>query len=424
MKIFKLFSSVKVLLNNSLLREFSIFSSSTVVFQVVRVIVELIVANTVGPTLWGYWYLLNLIIAYRGVANLGIDNGMNREVPFLKGKGDKKKEILVQNSSFTFTIISSLIVSCALLFIGIYFNKNEWASPILLLIPLFWANQFYYLFSMSLKANGLFNLLSKMQLYYAIFHLLITVPLAYKFKLNGFIVGYSISLFIALIFVYYKSPIKYRIYLKLDYSKNLIRIGFPIMAVGVAYTLFNTLDRWIIGLMLDSTQLGYYSLSIIIFGSMILLPKIISQQIYPRMAYDWGKYRSAMGLEKWAKKQTLYTSYIVYVLVPISIIFIPFLIDFLLPEYREGILSVKIIMFAALFLPFSAGWGNVLNIINKQAYYLIVIIISILINLILNYYFVINGYGIEGVALSTVLSFGLYCVLIMLIGKFFLNAIK
>lgn len=419
-----MFNSLKALLSNSLFKEFSIFSLSTVVFQVVRVTVELIVAKLVGPALWGYWYLLNLIIAYRGITNLGIDNGMNREVPILRGKGDKEKEILVQNSSFTFTIISSLIVSFVLLFIGLTFIKNEWAQPILFLIPLFWANQIYYLFSMTLKANGHFNSLSKMQLYYAIFHIFLTLPLAYKFKLNGFIVGYSVSLLLSFIFIYHISSIRYRIFLKLRYFKNLIKIGFPIMAVGVAYTLFNTLDRWIIGLMLDSTQLGYYSLSIIIFGSMILLPKIISQQIYPRMAYDWGKNRSALVLEKWAKKQTLYTSYIVYILVPLSFILVPLLIEYFLPEYEEGIISVKIIVFAALFLPFSAGWGNVLNIINKQAYYFIVIIISILINLVLNYLFVINGYGIGGVALSTVISFGLYCIQIMITGKYFLNAIK
>ena len=99
-----MFNFFNSLLSNSFLKEFSIFGSSTILFQFSRVAVELSVAKIVGPSIWGIWYILNLVIAYRGITNFGVDNGMNREIPILKGKGSNEEAALIQNVSFSFTV--------------------------------------------------------------------------------------------------------------------------------------------------------------------------------------------------------------------------------------------------------------------------------------------------------------------------------
>lgn len=420
----KVIKYITSFLSNSFYKEFTIFSASTIIFQVSRVFVELTVAKIVGPSIWGIWYLLNLIIAYRGIVNCGVDNGMNRQIPILMGQARKQEAILIQNISYSFTLFSSVLVCIVLIIIGLFNYDKEWSKAIIFLAPLFWANQMYYLFSMSLKAIRLFSVLSKMQLLFVLCYVFLGIPLAYIYELNGFIIGYTISMTISFLLIYKVSPIKYSFNLERSKLKDLIIIGFPIMAVGISYTLFNTVDRWIIGIMLGSKELGLYSLSIIIFGGLILLPGVISQQIYPRMAFDWGKSKSIVVLKKWTKRQTKYVSFITIPLVICCYLIIPYFVNLFLPEYKGGIAPSRIIIFGALFLPLSAGWGNVLNIIDKQKYYLIVIIISIIINLILDYLFITNGYGIQGVAFGTVISFALYCTMIMFTGKYFLNEIK
>ena len=72
-------------------------------------------------------------------------------------------------------------------------------------------------------------------------------------------------------------------------------------------------------------------------------------------------------------------------------------------------------------MPFSVGWGNLLNIIDKQIYYLIIIVSAAILNIILNYILLKGGYGIEGVAFGTTLTFAIYNLSIMVVGKLLLN---
>jgi O-antigen/teichoic acid export membrane protein len=413
--------SIKSKLKNSLFKEFSHYSTSTLLYQLSRVLVELIAAKILGPTLWGIWYLLNLTIAYRGLFNLGITNGMNREVPINLGKNDEKRAKRIENVTFSIVGISAIIAISVILLATLTIADENLITALFWLIPLFVVTQFYYLVNASLKANTLFQFISKKQFIFSILFPVLAIPLTFFLKLEGFILAFTLALFISVIYIYQKCPISYRFDFDWLETKKLIRIGFPIMAVGIAYTFLNTADRWIIGLLLGMEKLGYYSMAIIVFGGMTLFPKIISQLLYPRMAYDWGKENSKQALEHWSWLQTKYTGFLVVpILIGVLIIF-PLLIKYLLPEYIPGITSLQIIAFGILFMPFSAGWGNVLNIIDKQAYYLIVIIVAVLMNLGINYLLVMKGYGITGVAFGTVLSFALYNLSIMFVGKYFLK---
>ena len=65
---------------------------------------------------------------------------------------------------------------------------------------------------------------------------------------------------------------------------------------------------------------------------------------------------------------------------------------------------------------FSAGWGSVLNILDRQVYYLMIIVFGLILNLGFNLFFIRIGFGIEGIALGTLLAFSIYNLLIMFIG--------
>lgn len=386
-------------------------------------LVELAAAKILGPTLWGVWYFLNLTLAYRGVFHLGISNGMNREVPIYLGKGKREQAKKIENITFT-TVLGSSFLACSCFFsISFFIEDKALQSAVFWLTPLFVVTQFYYLVNASLKANSLFNYVSRKQLIFSILFPIFALPLTYFFSLEGFIIGYALALLIAVTCIYRISPISYSIEYEYKKIKNLIRIGFPIMAVGIAYTFLNTADRWIIGILLGAEELGYYSMAIIVFGGMTLFPKVISRQLYPRMGYDWGKTKSKEKLEHWTWLQTKYTGYLVIPLLIGVLIVFPWIIRTWLPEYTPGILPLKIIVFGPLFMPFSAGWGNVLNIIDKQVYYLAIITIAVIVNLTINYILVLNGYGIAGVALGTALTFALYSISIMFVGKYFINKI-
>lgn len=378
---------------------------------------ELAAAKLLGPANWGIWYLLNLVIAYRGLISLGIDNGMNREIPINLGRGNNSKAEDLQNITFTTLIYSSIFGCLVILAVSFLIDDIDLRRSLWWLIPLFIANQFYYLLSMSLKAKSLFGKLSQKQIIYSICFPIIVLSLTYLFDLEGFILGFAISLIISSSFIYLKSPIEYNYKPDFNLSIKLIKIGFPIMAVGITYTFLNTVDRWIIGLFIGTEELGYYSMSIIVFGGMTLLPKIISQQLYPRMAFDWGESKSIDKLLYWTRQQTKYTAYLILPLLLTTLLIFPLIITKWLPDYTQGITALKIILLGTISMPLAAGWGNIMNILDKQIYYLSIIIFCVLLNLLLNYILVIMGFGINGVAAGTTITFFIYNLLIFVMGR-------
>lgn len=413
----------KSVVKNSLFREFSLYSFSTFLFQLSRVLVELTAAKILGPALWGVWYFLNLVLVYRSFAYMGIVNGMNREVPIKLGSKNKAEADKLKNITFSVVLISSVLASVLILLLPLFLELGELTRSVYSLIPLFFATQFYYLISTTLCAEALFNKVSQMQIIVAVSFPIVAIPLTLNFGLEGFILGFSFSLCFAIIYAYFGRLVTYRFDINYEKIKELVRIGFPIMLVGIAYALLSTADRWIIGLFIGSEALGFYSMAIIVFSTISLLPRVISQQLYPRMAFDWGKSNSREDLKKWSDLQTKYTAYMIVPILAGVYLLAPKLITWFLPEYQAGIMAIQIIIFGAVFKPFSAGWGNVLNIIDKQVYYLGVIITAVILNLAVNALMVYYGYGINGVAFGTALTFALYNLSIMFVGKYFLNRV-
>lgn len=421
-----IYNTLFKIINNSLskntfFKEFSYYGTSTFLYNLSRILVELAAAKILGPKLWGIWYLLNLVISYRGVIQFGITNGMNREIPHYIGVGDKNKVQKTQNVTYTSLLIYSILGILILFLFSVVLNDDTLKTSIIWMIPLYLANQLYFFIETSLRANSLFNLISKKQIMFAIIFPILSIPLTYYYGLTGFILGFSISLLLPALYFFFKGPLRFNIELDISLTKDLIKIGLPIMLLGMAYTFMNTVDRWIIIYYYDATQLGIYSLAILVFGGMRLLPMVVSQQLYPRMAKDWGKNNSKFNLIIWAKKQTKYTSYLTIIIFIPTVFFFPWLIKNYLVEYESGIIALLIIIFGTLFIPLSAGWNSVLIIINKQMISLYIVLASIIVNLTLNLIFVHFGMGVNGVALATTISFMIYNISILIVGKYLLK---
>lgn len=405
-------------MKNKLLKEFLGYSSSTILFQFSRVAVDLTVAKIIGPKLWGLWYLLNLIISYRSAIDFGLISGMSREIPISVGACKNELANKIANSTISIIIILSVIASMIIGTLAVILTSSE-SAYYLLMIPLFLGVQFYFYLVAYSKAFIKFSSVSKTQGCYAILYVLFCLTLSYCYGLGGFIIGQAIVMFICSFMLFKMSKVEIRFNLDLEIIRHLIKVGFPIMAVGLAFTLLNTVDRFIITLYFDVQDLGYYSLAIMVFTSLNLLPGLISQQYYPRMAREWGQSGSVIRLYVWIRKQTKYVAFIIYPIATLVYFLFPPIIKIYLPQYVESISSIKIIVFSILMMPISAGWGNLINIINKQWSYLIIILSMVVLNLFGNIYIVENyDMGIEGIAVVTVCTFILYNIIIAYYGHY------
>jgi O-antigen/teichoic acid export membrane protein len=236
------------------------------------------------------------------------------------------------------------------------------------------------------------------------------------YELPGFILGQSIAILAVSFFLVKIIPFDFKPKFDVQEAIRLIKVGFPMVATGLLYGFLTTVDRWVIVSFLGVEQLGYYSLAIMTIGFLTLVPMVVAQQIYPRMAETFGRTSSYTALKKWILRQAIIG---VGITVPLAVgiyFIFPLVVQRFLSAYVPGIAAMEIILLGLLFLPLAWGFGNFLNTVDKQSYVMAVQGFAILVNLGFNITFVKIGLGINGVALGTALAYMIYGITLSMVG--------
>jgi O-antigen/teichoic acid export membrane protein len=105
-------------------RHILLLTSSTVLTQILLILRGFIMAKFLGPSLYGLWHGLRVIINNSDYSTLGIYDGMKREVPYYKGKGDYHRIQEIIDASFFSGTLLSLITSFILIEISFLFSKQ------------------------------------------------------------------------------------------------------------------------------------------------------------------------------------------------------------------------------------------------------------------------------------------------------------
>ena len=407
--------SLSSLKSSLFVREFLLFASSTILYQGSRFVVNLGAARILGPTTFGLWNMLNLILAYSSVIHLGIINGMNRDVPHFKGKGDLRKVREIRQVTLGFMSLSTFVASIGIAVVALFIENLSLRASLQFTGLLLLCTQIYSYLQIYLKSDRRFNQMSYQQFAFAGILPMVAIPLVMMHKLPGFVLGQSVATLTISLFIIKVIPFDFRPKLHVQETIRLIKVGFPIMAAGLLYGILTTADRWVIISFLGVEQLGYYSLAIMVMGFLTLVPIVIAQQIYPRMAEAYGQASNYDALKKWLVRQVIMGVGVTFPLIVGTYFIFPPGVQRFLPAYVPGIAAMKTILIGPLFLPIAGGCGNFLNTVNKQVYNMAVQGFAILIDVALNITFVKMGLGINGVALGTALTYMSYSLILALV---------
>ena len=400
--------------------ELLFFGVSTAAFQFSRLFVSLVVAQWVGPDEFGGWNVLNLLRLYGVMVTFGVPNGMNRNVPILRGQGNSDAVGEMLQASFWFVLLVNMIGGGAIALFSLWFPM-PYKYPLLWMGFLFGSWQLNQYFQLSLKAQGLFKAMSQQQFIFSVLLPIVALPLAYIWGISGFIVGQAIvALFLCGVMArIVKRPLAFQ--WNWSVIKALISSGWPIMLAGLVYSLLTTTDRWIIAKFLGIEALGQYTLAILCVSILSLFPSVISQQMYPRMAYLYGKVGKSHALIPLIKQQTILSVLITWPMLLGVYFLLPWIVSISMPEYTFGIKPAQYLLLGLAMIPFSTGFGNFLNTIGKQNYYLMVQIIALILSIVFNTIFVHLGWGLNGIGLGSALAFVFYTATLAIMGMFVLR---
>lgn len=368
-------------------------------------------ALLLGPATWGLWQAARLVLQYGANLHLGVQNGMHREIPILRGKGEIHRQSHIANATFTFTILVAALTGVAIGVGSIAIPMAHEFRLYLQCIALLTFLQYVYtFFGYLLRAHNDFSAASRVALVIAVGSVA-TIALIPVFGLRGFLMGQVVRLLAATLYAWKKSDHSIHWEWDAQVIKVLLRIGFPIMLMTLAYLLFSSVDRMLIIRFLNPEQLAFYSLGNLVFAPLLVVFTAGNSVMYPRFAEHFGQTGDPRQLLRYVTVPMEILSMGLSVAVGVIYVAIPFAVTAFLPEYVRGITSARILLCGLFFWAVAGMANNLLLTINKQTVRLWILLVSVVLNLVWSYAALKLGFGIVGVAGGTSLSYFFYYIL-------------
>jgi O-antigen/teichoic acid export membrane protein len=406
-------SKLQEFLANSFMKNILSLGGATLLSAAFSFVLGVVTRNILGPEEYGFWLSVSLIFTFFPLVQLGVVNAMNREVPFYKARGNYKKVQEAKSTTLSFLFTIPLLVSC-ILFIAsllLYFTEIEkqykvgfvYSSLIgFILLMSMYVEMFF-------KSEQDFNVASKLIAIKSIIQSLLTVFFVYLLGYEGLFIGMGLSLIIQ-IYLGKSSFENRKIEFDIKKFKNFINIGFPILFVGVVWSILIATDRIIISIFMTPKDLGNYGAGMLIFNSMMLVPQVIGQVLYPKIVelISHHNYKQLYKLY-WKVNQVL--AIVMLLIVGSIYILIPFFVEIFLPNYKDAIKTGQILILGIYPLTLIGFAANYFNATHNQKLYLAVQVLIIIINISLSLLFLFQHFNLTSVALATAISYFLYAIL-------------
>jgi len=371
--------------------------SAQMISNVVRIVSGILVARFVLPEMLGTFNGIGIIMGYLPILQLGVMNGLNRELPYCFGKGEIEKAKGYASVAQFWEVALSSIAFTTLSIIAIYYlfqlqylyAAGFFAYGLSSIFHYYGQNYLQILF----RTNQDFNKLSNIALVIAILSL-VTVVLVWKWQFYGLCIRSTILVVAELYLLWKWKPFFVLPTWNYQIMKEIVQVGMPIFIVGIVYALWTTLQNTLVLKMGGAEQFGFFALAIMIENSMAIVEHSVAQVIYPKMAFEFGSGKSVRELMKISFKPIMYVFIFLIPSILLAWYILPFAIELLLPNYMNGIEAARWTMLLLLV----AIWGvnnNIFNVVKKQKDFLFSIIAGMIVfTLALSGLYHINGFSL------------------------------
>ncbi|TLD41227.1 MAG: Membrane protein [Candidatus Jettenia ecosi] len=340
---------------------------------VVGFLVNILVMRYVDPETFGLYQSILLWGSYLSFLQMGVFNGLNRNLSYYKGAGRIHELQTAASTGFVFSILVSfialLIVACISFSpINDHSQVAIWAFLLLCLTaftqPMIIFFDTLYRTGQDFKKLGKFIAIDNS--IYSANSLLIVF-----FGYIGFVIQAAIKVIVALSlracgkisFVNFK--------FSFQSFTDQISTGFPILLNSYLYTTFLIFDQFYIVRTFDRVELGYYNLTRLVLLVIPIIPDSLTTVFYPKASAAYGK----SGNQRNVLKPFFFKALEVNAIVLIPIILIVYftiepLVTNFLPKYVNGIEYAKISVIGGLGYIF-VGPSVILGVLKKNSFNLI-----------------------------------------------------
>jgi O-antigen/teichoic acid export membrane protein len=397
--------------NNKMLMNITSLGTATLINALLSFVVGIITRNILGPEQYGYWLTVSIIFIFIPIFQMGTLNAMNREIPYFIARKDYKKanEVREVVFAFIFTIPLLLVIILFITSVILCFTeiKSEYktgllfAALIAVLTYLSGYAETYY------KSKQNFKTASMLLSIKSISQSIITIITVLIFGYLGLYLGMLFSLLVQIIIAREIFPRNISIVNTSVRYMQLIKIGFPILIVGLVWSIMTAIDRIIISIFLNTEDLGNYGIGILVFNALMLFPQVTSQVFYPKIV-ELVSLREFAKIKQFYWKTNIILAVVMLFIVLLGYLLLPIFVFRFMPEYINGIKAAQILLIGVYPLTLVNLAANYFNSTNNQKTYLAIQLFTILINVLLSIIFIMFDKSIISVALATSITFTIY----------------
>lgn len=344
--------------------------SGNIATNLITMVTSILIARWVVPYDMGVWNTALLVTLYSPTLQLGVFNGLNRELPYLIGAGDKNSALRMAEAAYAWSwLLIGISILCGTLVAVWFWTKGQpvWcltSIAVTVLVVCLWPTLY---FTTTYRTHAEFGRLAKNTVAVALAGFVLAM-LVWRFHYDGLILRASLLSILGVAALYYRRPVPVKPQWGISQLVQLAKVGIPIWLVGQLGVFFMSLDRL---MLVKSTQvLGYFTIAIQVGTFVRMIPGAFSIVLYPQMAHRYGESHCAMDIWRIARKGALAASVLGLLAGACGWFLLPIFVRLVLPKYTPGIRAAQWSGFLGLAMGLYL-FDNVYNVIKRQDLYVV-----------------------------------------------------
>jgi O-antigen/teichoic acid export membrane protein len=350
-------------------------AGGNLVAMAMRLAGGILLGRLVAPGTLGLFAGIGLVLGYTSIAQMGVLNGVNRELPYHIGRGDASRAHELAAAGQAWALAAGGVVSVCLLAVaawqlalGDLQQAAGWATNAILAMFSFYGNNGYL--SITFRTSSEFVRLARVNVVEAATSLVALILVAalgfYGLCLRVILAGVTST---ALLFRW--RPVRVGPHWSWSHLRQLIIIGAPIYFVGQVYGLWTSVINSTLVLNYTGTYgMGLYAMVTLGVAAMEVIPAAMVQVLYPRMAQEYGAGRDIRHLVQISVKPMLATCAGLSVVAAVGWFAAEPVVQFVVPQYVEAVPAIQwalLLPVVSCFLPLD----SVFNVVRRQDMYLV-----------------------------------------------------
>jgi O-antigen/teichoic acid export membrane protein len=319
------------------------------------VLLNLVVRSAIGPALAGVWTTMRTLLEYGSYSSLGINRAAGLQIAVAAGCGDQPRMQRLADVAMTVELLTAGVVAVSLAAAGAFHalrDATTWSVAFATAAGIAVVSR-YHAFNLTvLRSRKQFPVLARARVFGAVSDLVLLAGAAYCFGFYGLLVAALLAHSCNAWYVRHAGRLRFAPAQDGPLTGQLLAAGWPIAAEALALAALRSVDRLVIlGSLPDGqTQLGWYSIAIMLGAWAFDQSNLIANVIYPRLAETLGRTNDPQAVLRLGLRAAEVVALVMVIVSALLLVAGIRVVEWLLPAFRPGLVAAVGLVTAAAVL--------------------------------------------------------------------------